>query len=220
MNGTEGSVLHHLCWADDLYAMAGSIEHLFRILTDMTNAVEDLDMLWKEKSLKIVAGPYTGYKPGQTIEIVSKKGRSYTWHVTEGMEALGTWLDSRGCSETSMWHRISKGNSLFLAKKALFCDLKILVSKRISAFNATCVPTVLHGSGEWACTQCMFQSLRPWELGKLRRILCLRRRPNEGSVDYMKRNGAYCGKAAEEAQATQDSRFGHEKSEDCSVADS
>ena len=28
MNGTEGSVLHHLCWADDLYAMAGSIEHL------------------------------------------------------------------------------------------------------------------------------------------------------------------------------------------------
>ena len=28
MNGSEGSVLHHLCWADDLYAMAGSIEHL------------------------------------------------------------------------------------------------------------------------------------------------------------------------------------------------
>ena len=131
MNGTEGSVLHHLCWADDLYAMAGSIEHLIRILTDMTNAVEDLDMRWKEKSLKIVAGPYTDYKPGQTIEIVSKRGRNYIWHVTEGMEALGTWLDSRGCSETSMWHRISKGNSLFYAKKALFCDPKIPVSKRI-----------------------------------------------------------------------------------------
>ena len=50
MNGAEGSVLHHLCWADDLYAMAGSIEHLIRILTDMTNAVVDLDMRWKEKS--------------------------------------------------------------------------------------------------------------------------------------------------------------------------
>ena len=59
MNGTEDPVLHHLCWADDLYAMAGSIEHLIRILTDMTNAVEDLDMKWKEKSLKIVAGPNT-----------------------------------------------------------------------------------------------------------------------------------------------------------------
>ena len=52
MHGTEGSVLHHLCWADDLYAMARSIEYLIRILTDMTNAVEDLDMRWKEKSLK------------------------------------------------------------------------------------------------------------------------------------------------------------------------
>ena len=77
-------------------------------------------MRWKEKSLKIVAGPFTDYKPGQTIEIVSKRGRIYIWHVTEGMEALGTWLDSRGFSETSMWHRISKGNSLFYAKKGPF----------------------------------------------------------------------------------------------------
>ena len=41
--------------------MAGSMEHLIRILTDMTNVVEDLDMKWKEKSLKNVAGPETKY---------------------------------------------------------------------------------------------------------------------------------------------------------------
>ena len=28
----EGQVLHHLCWADDSYAMAGTINHLTRIL--------------------------------------------------------------------------------------------------------------------------------------------------------------------------------------------
>ena len=28
----EGRVLHHLCWADDLYAMAGTMNHLTRIL--------------------------------------------------------------------------------------------------------------------------------------------------------------------------------------------
>ena len=117
MNGTEESVLHHLCWADDLYAMAGSIEHLIRILTDMTNAVEDLDMRWKEKSLKIVAGPYTDYKPGQTIEIVSKRGRKYIRHVTEGMEALGTWLDSRGCSETKHVTQDFEGQLLVLCEK-------------------------------------------------------------------------------------------------------
>ena len=176
MNGTEGSVLHHLCWTDDLYAIAESIEHLIRILTDMTNAVEDLDMRRKVKSLKIVAGPYTDYKSGQTIEIVSKRGRKCIWHVTEGMEALGTWLDSRGCSETSMWHRISKGNSLIYAKKAFSVTPRFRSASAYQPFYSTCVPTVLHGSGEWAFTQGMFQSLLSWELGKLRRILCLRKK--------------------------------------------
>ena len=105
------------------------------------------------------------------------------------MEALGTWLDNGGCSEASMWHRISKANSMFYAKKAVFCDPKLPVKKRIEAFYSTCVPAALHGAGEWAKTQSMFQALRIWELGKLRRVLCLRRRPNEGWVDFLKRTG-------------------------------
>ena len=35
----------------------------------------------------------------------------------------------------------------------------------------------------------MFEALRIWELGKLRRVLCLRRRPNECWVDRMKSTG-------------------------------
>ena len=53
---------------------------------------------------------------------------------------------------------------------------------------------MLHGSVEWAFTQGVFQSLRSWELGKLRRILCFRRRPNEGWVDNMKRTGLIVAK--------------------------
>ena len=105
------------------------------------------------------------------------------------MEALGTWLDNRGCSEASVWHRISKANSMFYAKKALFCDPKLPVKRRIDAFYSTCAPAALHGAGEWAYTQSMFQALRLWELGKLRRVLCLRRRPNECWADHMKRTG-------------------------------
>ena len=59
--------------------------------------------------------------------------------MVEGTEALGTWLDNRGCSEASMWHRISKANSMFYAKKALFCDPKLPVKRRIDAFFSTCV---------------------------------------------------------------------------------
>ena len=84
-------MLHHLCWADDLYAMAGTMNHLTRIL----------GMRWKEKSLNIVAGPFTEYKPGDVAEIVSS-GKRWVWRVVEGKEALGTWLDNRGCSEASV----------------------------------------------------------------------------------------------------------------------
>ena len=140
----ESQVLHHLCWADDLYAMAGAMNHLTRILEDMTNAIERLGMRWKEKSLAIVAGPFTEYRPGDVVEIISNSGRLWTWRVVEGMEALGTWLDHRGCSEASMWHRISKANSMFYAKKALFCDPKLPVKRRIDAFlldvRTSCAP--------------------------------------------------------------------------------
>ena len=175
----EGRVLHHLCWADDLYAMAGTMNHLTRILEDMTNAIQRLGIRWKEKSLTIVAGPFAEYKSGDVVEIVRNSGRRWVWRVVEGMEALGTWLDNRGCSEASMWHRISKANSMFYAKKALFCAPKLPVKRRIDAFWSTCAPAAFHGAGEWAFTQSMFQALRIWELGKLRRVLCLRRRPNE-----------------------------------------
>ena len=131
-------------------------------------------------------GPFTEYKPGDVVEIISNSGRRWTWRVVEGMEALGTWLDNRGWSEASMWHRIPKANSMFYAKEALFCDPKLPVKKRIDALYLTCVPAALHGAGEWAYTQSMFQALR---IGKLRRVLCLRGRPNECWADHMKRTG-------------------------------
>ena len=75
------------------------------------------------------------------------------------------------------------------AKKAFFCDPKLPVKRRIHAFYSTCAAAVLHGAGEWTYTQSMFQALRIWELGKLRRVLSLRRRPIECWADHMKRTG-------------------------------
>ena len=93
------------------------MEHLELILTDMTNSIERLGMRWKEKSPTIVVGVYTEYKPGDTVEFFSEWARQYVWTVVEGMEAVGTWLDKKGCSEASLWHRISKRTALFFAKQ-------------------------------------------------------------------------------------------------------
>ena len=120
--------------------------HLTHILRDM---IEQLGMQWKEKSITIVALPYTEYKAGDAVEIFSNKGRR--WVLACGGGHGGSWLmaGSRSCSEASLWHRISKGNSLFFAKKALLCDPKVPVKRRIHAFYSTCVAAVLHGAGEW-----------------------------------------------------------------------
>ena len=127
------------------------MNHLTRILVDVTNSIERVGLQWKEKSLTIVAGSHTETKPGNVVEIISNNGRSWVWRVVEGMEALGTWLDCRMLG------------------------------------NSTCAAAVLHGAGQWAYTQSMFQALRIWELGKLRRVLWLRRRPNECWAYQMKR---------------------------------
>ena len=40
----EGQVFHYMFWADDLYPMAGTLNHVTRILDNMTNAIERLGM--------------------------------------------------------------------------------------------------------------------------------------------------------------------------------
>ena len=82
----EGRVLHHLCWADDLYARAVTLNHLTRILEDKTNAIEGL-VRWKEK-------PHHCCWPIHRIqtwavEIVSS-GRAWRhWHVVGQSWLLG-----------------------------------------------------------------------------------------------------------------------------------
>ena len=42
-------------------------------------------MKWKEKSLSTVARPFTEYKPGDVVEIISNSGIRWFWRVVEGM---------------------------------------------------------------------------------------------------------------------------------------
>ena len=71
--------------------------------------------------------------------------------------------------------RISKTNSMFHAKKALFCDPKLPVKRRIDAFYSTCSMVLVNGPARSQCSgHCAFGN---WEASS---SLCLRRRPNAG----------------------------------------
>ena len=48
-------------------------------------------------------------KTGDKILITRSKGRRWEWRVVEGFEALGSWLDTRGCSEASLMAQTCEG---------------------------------------------------------------------------------------------------------------
>ena len=99
MKGADGPVLHHLCWADDLYAMAGSIEHLIRILIGHDQC--SVGVGHEVEGEKLEDCCRTLHKLQVRTErtrLSAKMVEKYIWHVVDGMEALGTWLDNRGGS--------------------------------------------------------------------------------------------------------------------------
>ena len=69
------------------------------------------------------------------------------------------------------------------------------------------------------CTQSMFQALRILELGELRCVLCLRKRPNEGWVDYVKRTGVIVARQLEKHNQQRVQNSGHETCSYCCLAD-
>ena len=106
------------------------------------------------------------YKPGDVVEILSNSGRRWTWRVVEGMEALVRGWTIVAARRPSVWQQDLQSQFHVLREEGFVCDPQLLVKRRIDAFHSTCAPAALHGAGEWAYTQSMFQALRIWNWGK------------------------------------------------------
>ena len=165
-------MLHHLCWADDLYAMAGAMDHLTRILGDMTNAIEQFGKQWKGKSLTIVAGPYTKHKAGDVVETISSKSRRW-----------GLARSGHGGAGPSGWTLVAaqrpvcgtespKVTPCSLRRKPCSVIPNFLLRSVFMPFIRRVLLRCFTVLVNWAYTQSMFQARRILELGKLRRVLC------------------------------------------------
>ena len=84
------------------------MDRLTRNVKDMTNSIELLGMQWKQGP-HYCCGTYAEYKAEDALRSSARVDDGF-WRVVEDVEAVGSWLDSRGCSEDSRWHRISEGN--------------------------------------------------------------------------------------------------------------
>ena len=134
--------------------------------------------------------PYTEYGPGDVVEIISNNGRRWGLasgggHGCTGHVAGLAWLLGGPARGTEF----PKPTPCCTRRRPCSAIQKLPVKRRSHAFYLTCAAAVLHGAGDWAYTQSIFQAPRIWEMGKLRRVLCLRRRPNKCWADHMKRTG-------------------------------
>ena len=119
------------------------------------NAIERLGMRWKEKSLTIVAGPFTEYKPGDVVEIISNSGRRWVWRVG-GHGGTGYVV---GQSRLLGGQHVAQN---LQSELHVLCEEGIVLRSQTAGreayctFCSTCAPAALHGAGEWAYTQSMF----------------------------------------------------------------
>ena len=109
---------------------------------------------------------------------------------------------------------------MFFAKKALFCDPKILVKKRNDAFYTTCVPTVLTS---WCRRMDFHTGPVPLDahlgVGETPSSPLFTKQTERELGRSHETNESGCGATAEEVQPIADSKFGNEKSKICSLAD-
>ena len=137
----EGRVLHHMCWAHDLYAMASTMNHLIRILEDMTNAIERFGHDGKRKVLPLLLD----HSRSTNLEMLLRSSAAVVDAESGGQSRLlgGQYLVQNLQSQLHV----------FYAKKALLCDPKLPVKRRIDAFYST------YTSGEPQHLVCCFETL-------------------------------------------------------------
>ena len=113
---------------------------------------------------------------------------------TESMDVLGNVVDRTRSPNTSVEHRLAKATAAFWAEKTLYCDKSSSVAKWFQRYSMRIVPKVLHGCGGWSWSQSLCQKLVTWEGQNLRRILSLKRRPDEEYIPWLRRTTRYARK--------------------------
>ena len=174
-------VLRHLSWANDLYAMSGTMDRLTRNVKDMTNSSNGLRCNGK-KGLTIVAVTYAEYKAGDALRSSARvaDGCDAWWKVWRRwargwilvvVQRLAVGTDSLKATSGSLQRKLCcviprflwRGVIISSTRRVLLWWFMELVSGR------TCNPCFKR------CASGGF--------------LCLRRRTNETWVDHMTRTG-------------------------------
>ena len=148
----------------------------------VTDAIYAIKLEWKESSLEFLQGG-SAINVSSPCSMTTPSGAELQIKRVDVLEVLGVALDGAGSTVTSIDHRLAKADGCVWANgKAFKCDGT--VREKLQAWQLALLACATFGAESWSITQHTLQRLRSWELGHLRRILKLRRRPDEGPFLY------------------------------------
>ena len=102
----------------------------------------------------------------------------------ENIVILGDSLDQTGSTSASVEYNLGREDAHFFKHRHLLGNPALPVGKRLKAWSQSTSTVALYCASTWHVTAKVLSDLRTWELQKLRRLLRLRRRPDEDQFMY------------------------------------
>ena len=174
-----------MIWCDNIFIIAANSVQFHIMLRELTEAIYRSKLRWKSKSLGyLVAGPLVG--EGPPFSIVTPDGCVLNFTHSTELHVLGAALDCHGSTWCSVNHRMLKGEACFWAQATALCN-KGSVSAKLQAWSSGPAACALHGASSWHAAQDLLLGIKRWEFRWLRRILKLKRKPEESNQKYNRR---------------------------------
>jgi hypothetical protein len=170
----------HVVWADNVWLISVTKKQLATMVEEHTEAIYAAKLKWKATSLEVLCGGLVQNCPLDLI-IVLPSIELLTYTVVQNMEVLGTKLDGKGSTHTSMQHRLSKAEAGFWAKSRTFLGPGSVKSK-LRAWAVGPAASALLDASSWTVNKGNLHYLRRWEYRWLRKIFRFRWKPDEGRM--------------------------------------
>ena len=105
-----------------------------------------------------------------------------------GVLTLGTTISYKGTDEAALKAALAAGQRAFWAHKEVFKSRMVSSADKFKHYNVHVVPVALSSAGMWTWTQALCQTLISWENGMLRKMIFLRRLPDEDWIHFLRRH--------------------------------
>jgi hypothetical protein len=120
------------------------------------------------------------------VEITSITGDDFRIKRVTELEMLGEVFDAKASTETSIDHRLLKGDGRRHLYAKAFKGVGSVASK-LKAWSRGPATSAIYGCGNWHLSKHSLEKVKRWEFGRLRSLLRLRRKPGEGQMEYNRR---------------------------------